>query len=307
MSEANFQLEPELTGIALAYRNKKYIADEIFHEVPVNKDFKYRLYAKGTFLTVPDTRIGETGSPNEINLKSNQLTDSCENHALKEKIAKEAIDDDAKKSKPTNIRSVTTVHLIDAMKGSREVSMARNLMNIKNYGNNYKILEDSEKINKNVDVVKFITDELDKVFYKPNTMVISRAAMSALKKNSYMLSACYKNDIKAGVASIDAIKDVFEVDNIYVGETIVNVSKNKDIPVLAACWTNDISFMYLDPIADTDYGMTFGYTARNEDLQVATYFDPDAGTKGCEIIKAFEVYKDMFVSPDCGFLFKGVI
>ena len=35
MSEERFELQPELTGVALAYRNKSLIADEIFPNVPV--------------------------------------------------------------------------------------------------------------------------------------------------------------------------------------------------------------------------------------------------------------------------------
>ena len=75
--EHSYEINPELTGISLAYFNKKYIADSVFKRVPVTTEsFKYRRWDKGAALTVPNTLLGATGIPNSINAKAKLETPS---------------------------------------------------------------------------------------------------------------------------------------------------------------------------------------------------------------------------------------
>ena len=310
MTDEKFELQPELTGIALAYTNKKYIADEIFPKVPTNRSFQYRKFSKGAFLTVPDTRIGEKGSAPEVNLSSKLFTETVEDHAAKEKIPVSKLEDAAKNARPQNLQAIVTSQITGVLKASRELNLAQKIMNKANYGDNFKELTSAQKVsNPECDAVSLLWSGIDKILYKPNTMVLSRTAMSNLRRNPYVVSACNRTDTKAGVASYQDLKDLFEVDNILVGETIVNTAKNIQTPTFAACWTNDISFMYIDPAKDTadDHNITFGFTAENEPLQIGSYSDPDAGTKGCLVLRGFTSYLDMLTCPECGYLFKGVI
>ncbi|MFV9531212.1 hypothetical protein ACNUIM_32135 [Pseudomonas aeruginosa] len=67
MSNAPFPIDPELTAIAIAYRNGRMIADEVLPRVPVGKqEFKYWKYDLAQGFTVPETLVGRKSKPNEV-------------------------------------------------------------------------------------------------------------------------------------------------------------------------------------------------------------------------------------------------
>ena len=306
--EEMFEMQPELTGVALAYRNKNLIADEIFPSVPVNmKSFQYRFYNKSSFLTVPETAIGEKGSANEAQLESKLLTETCEDHALKEKIPVQKMQDAQNSGRGTNLAAVATMQLTDLMKLSREVKLAKKLSTVSLYGSNSKTLTGSEKFtDDSVNAFKILTTAMDKVLFRPNTLITSRAGFSALSQNPYVVSAVNASDVKAGVASVEGIKRVLGLDKILVGEGIVNTAAKGQTASFNSCWGNDIILMHINPIATTEYGITFGYKATLDDITIGRYFDPDAGTKGCEVYRAYSSYLDVIGCPECGYLLKGV-
>ncbi|MGV8796604.1 hypothetical protein ACV373_31930, partial [Pseudomonas aeruginosa] len=62
MSNAPFPIDPELTAIAIAYRNGRMIADEVLPRVPVGKqEFKFWKYDLAQGFTVPETLVGRCG------------------------------------------------------------------------------------------------------------------------------------------------------------------------------------------------------------------------------------------------------
>lgn len=307
--EEKFQIEPELTGVALGYTNKNYIADKVLPKVPVSQEsFKYRKYDNTDLLTVPDTRIGDKGTPNSIELGSKPLTASVENHALIESIPVQKIQDAQKSSGKIDLKSTVTMQLTDVLKASAEIRLAKLLSTTSNYAGNCKVLKDSEKVsNENSNAVNLIQDSIDKMFQKANTLVTSRVAMSKLRRNPYIVGACHKNSSTSGIVSIEELKELFELDNIFVGETVVNTSKKGQQAQYAAAWQNDICLMHLNPVANTDFGVTFGYNATLEDITVGTFTDPMPGTKGCEILKAYYSGIYLIACPECGYLLKEVI
>ena len=67
MQKYPFPVDPELTQIAMAYRNKSMIADSVLPIVPVGKQsFKYSVYAKEERFTVPETLVGRKSRPNQV-------------------------------------------------------------------------------------------------------------------------------------------------------------------------------------------------------------------------------------------------
>ena len=67
MSNAPFPIQPELTAIAIGYRNTRLIADAILPRIPVGtQEFKYLMYNLADGFTVPDTKVGRKGKVNEV-------------------------------------------------------------------------------------------------------------------------------------------------------------------------------------------------------------------------------------------------
>lgn len=310
MSENRVQINPELTAVALTYSNSKFIAEDVLPKVPVtSRSFRYREYDKNNHFLLPETRIGEKGIPNEVEFKGELKDASVEDHALKEYLpVAEQKENEAnglkKKEKITN-------QLTRLLKTRKELIVSSMLANVNSYGGNngnVQSLSADDKINKDTsNAVTLIQAACDKLLYAPNVLVTSRLAMSALRMNPFIVDAVGTAAKKAGLVSIEAIKELFGLENIFVGESVVNTAKKGQAVELRPCWENNISLLHIDKDADTDDGVTFGFEGVYEDIQVGEYHDSDRGIKGCDVIKAFYSSKYLHICSDCGYLIKDVI
>ncbi len=309
MSENRVEINPELTAIAITYRNPACIADEFFPTVPVGtRSFEYIRYDKKNNLTVPETLIGESGKPNRVTLNGHKESASVEEHALEEAISIVAQEEAKKSPNKINLKNNAVIQLTDLMKIRREINLSQKLSKKENYNGNFKELAANEKIDKDdVDVVKLFRNGIKNMLYQPNIMVCSKAAFFALQENPYIVSSVNKNNAKAGIASIEEIKKIFNVNKILIGESIQNASKKNEKPNFVSCWNNDIIFAYNNINPDLTNGVSFGYKAEYESLQVGEYYEGASGMKGADIIKTYMSYIDLITSPECAFLFKDVL
>ncbi|MCD8024745.1 MAG: hypothetical protein LUE64_04350 [Candidatus Gastranaerophilales bacterium] len=309
MADTRIEINPELTGIALAFKNKNCIADKVFDKVKVNtQSFKYRTYPKSSFLSLPETLIGEMGEPNRLDLQGKLLTESVQDHALEAVLPVSVKEANQRAYDGVDVASLKTMQLTSALLARKEVALSKILSTASNYGDNTKTLSDDEKIsNTSVNAFDLIIDAMDEIFFKPNKMVLSRKAFSQLRRNPYIVKAIHKNDGDVGAATLNELKEIFELDEILVGESVVDTSKNKKAPVLEACWANDIILMYTDPLALTDSGITFGYSAEYDPITIGTYFEGRTGKQGADILKAYMSYINLITCPECGYLIKDVI
>ena len=71
MAVTPFQFKPRESGIAIAYRNEDYIADIIAPRITVPQSlFDYRVYDIDQAYRIPDTKVGRTSRPNEVEYTS---------------------------------------------------------------------------------------------------------------------------------------------------------------------------------------------------------------------------------------------
>jgi|GEM_PF-5744415 len=303
------EMQPELTAISLAFRNQTLIGSQIFKKVPVTgRSFQYRKFDRKNNLTVPETKIGQYGNPNRINNESGLVTETVETHALEEAVSIAQQKENLKAAKPVNLRETAVIQLTDVLQIRREIELAKKLGNVSNYGSNKVTLNSGSKIDiASVNAHKIIRDALKAPFYRPNTMIASKDAFFALQDNPYIVSAVKGNDVKAGSASIEEIKRLYGLTDIFIGEGVHNQSKKADAPDFASCWNNDIILAYMNPNAITVNDLTFGYTAQYSPLTVTSYNDGRPGTEGAEIIKVYYEEIDLIVCPECGFIIKDVL
>ena len=310
MKEERIQLVPELTALALTYSNRKFIAENILPKVPVNtRSFQYRKYDKSNYFHVPETKIGEKGEANEVEYRGVKLTETVEDHALKEYIPISREKENLKNG--INRKEKATNQLTKLLKTRKEILVANLLADVNSYGGNsgnVKTLSAQEKVNNdNANAVKIIQSAADAMLYAPNVMVTSRYAMSALRMNPFVVDACSAASRKAGIVSIEALKDLFGLDEIFVGESVVDTAKKGQATNLQLCWGNHISLLHIDKDADTEDGITFGFEAEYEPIQVGEYYEGGRGTQGCDVIKAYYSSKYLSVCEDCGYLLKDVL
>ncbi|UUE75476.1 hypothetical protein [Pectobacterium aroidearum] len=80
---APFPIDPHLTSIAIAYRNGSLIADSVLPRVPVGKsEFKWWEYDLADGFTLPNTSVGRTSQPNQVEFNATEETSSTSDYAL---------------------------------------------------------------------------------------------------------------------------------------------------------------------------------------------------------------------------------
>lgn len=306
MTTIQYTADPMLTGLTLAYTNNDYIADKIFKKVSVTTEtFKYKKYLKSLNLQLPETLIGETGEPNEVKFKAEKLMASVEGHSLIERIP-ETSNKEAK-AENENLMISATNFLTNVFLGAREKRLADMLQDKNNYDGNFKELKSNEKFTVDtIDAFEIVDDACQKVWFKPNVMIGGRAAINALRRNPFIVKAANRNSGDSGKATLQDLKDLFEIDNIYVGNSVANLSKQGQNANFVNTWGNDIILAYINPSANLKYDITFGLTAELGKREISVGFDGEKGVRGVHSVKIAEQYKDVIVAPDCGYLIKGV-
>lgn len=80
---APFVIDPDLTGIAIAYKNDGYLADRIAPRQQVNAElFEVDYLDLDTLYEFQDDRVGRMSTPNQVVWKSSRTQFSTEDHAL---------------------------------------------------------------------------------------------------------------------------------------------------------------------------------------------------------------------------------
>jgi hypothetical protein len=308
MSKAPFTIDPYLTGISLAYKNGIYIADFVLPRIDVaRQDYKYTNYSKAEEFMVPNTLIGRRGQAREIELTGTDATSSTLDQGLKISVPQKDIDNAAGTNKKPLDRA--TLKATDYVMLAREQRVATLYQSTSSYASGcYTTLSGSSQFSDaTCDAVAAISTALDIPTMRPNTMTLGRAAWTGLRTNPAVMKAVNKTSGDKGMATRQAVAELFELQNIYVGESWLNGAKPGQAASLSRVWGKHVSLTYIDPLADAESGITFGWTAQQGQRRTYQRFNPDIGLDGGIEVKVGESVDEKIVANDCGFLFRNAV
>lgn len=307
-SKAPFPIVAALAAIAIAYRNRRLIADDVMPRSPVGKqEFRYKLFELEDRFTVPDTRVGRRGVPSRVSFGYTEKTASTEDYGLEDAIPQADIDNAAEGYSPVNhaTESLTDLVLLD-----REVRVATITTSDANYaGSQVQALSSAQQFsNEDASPIEVITDALDTPVMRPNVAVIGRQGYSALSMHPDIVKAAHGNSGDKGKATRAAIAELFELDDIFVGEGFVNIAKPGQAPVMTRVWGNTMSLLYRDQLA-TPQGMraTWGFTAQWGNRIAGQWEDKNVGLRGGQVVRVGESVREVVSAPDMGFLLQNVV
>lgn len=308
MPNTVFEIEPDLTAIAIAFKNPEanYIAEKVFPYIDVESaDFKYNEYPKEESFTVPNTRVGRTSEPVCVEFSAKDHTASVEDFALDVPVpGADVAKAKNSKYKPRDraTEGATNLVLLD-----RELRCAKIARNMVNYGQKETLSTGSYFDDDASNPIKTILDARSKMIVDPNCMVMSNEIWNVFRQHPKVVKATNKNSGDAGVAARQAVAELLEINEIIVGNTRYNRAKKGQSVILEPCWQGVCSLIYRDLTADTHQGITWGMTARFGDRFAGSYFDPKKGARGTEIVRAGECVKELVIAPDCGYAFENVL
>lgn len=307
MAKTPFIITPELTAIAIAYRNKAMIADKVLPRVPVGtRAFKFKAYPIGESFTVPDTKVARRGKPNKVEFSATEQTASVEDYALDDDIPNDDIETAPANYDPKGNAVMQITNLIEL---DREVRAANLVFNPANYGSDKKIIlsGSSQFSDPTSDPIKIIMDALDSMIMRPNVMTIGRAAFSALIRHPKIVKAVLGNAGDSGIARREDIAALFELEDIAVGESFVNTARKGQAVNMQRVWGKHISLIYRDVLANSQSGTTFGFTAQYGDRVGMESPDADIGMRGGITVRSGESVKELITAPDLGYFIQNII
>ena len=140
-----------------------------------------------------------------------------------------------------------------------------------------------------------------KIAQDPNTMIIGQAAWKALKKHPQLVGLI--SDNKNKMVTLEFLKEIFEVENIYIGKSIFSNAEGS----FERIWKDNIVLAYVPNLgaSRTEYDPSFAYTVRKKDaLQIDEY--TKEGNK-VKYIRATDIYTPFLVGPEAGYLISNVL
>ena len=308
MSKAPFPIDPALTAIAIAYRNARLIADSVLPRVLVGKqEFKYTVYDLAEGFTVPDTRVGRKSKPNQVEFKGEEKTASTEDHGLDAPVPQADIDNAAgTQFDPLGRATELTTNLILL---DREVRTSGVVFNKTNYAaaNAVTLAGASQWNDPASSPLNAITDALDAVIMRPNIGVLGRAVSTALRRHPKVVKAYNGTLGDEGLVPLQFLADLFELEEILVGDARVNTARPGQTVSLQRTWGKHAAFLYRDPLAGPDGGTAWGYTAQWGGRVAGSKEDPDVGLRGGQRVRSGESVVELVTAKDLGCFFENAI
>ena len=317
MSQFAFPINPALTAIAMAYRNpdQVMIADIILPRIPTAQTFKWTKYALEQGYTVPNTRVGPKSEPNKVDFKGQEFTDQVYDYGLDDLIASSEMDAFAAMPRPASggplsPQELSIMMIMGLVKLDRELRVASMVFNAATYaaGNQATlagVTQWSDIVNS--DPVAAIGDALDVPVIRPNKAAFGRAAWTRLRRHPKIVQACNATNQGAGIASRQQVADLFELQEIVVGEAFINNARRGQPATMSRAWGKHCLLFNSNPQAAVERQPVFGFTAQFGAPVAGEIPAPTKGLRGGMTVRAGESVKEVISAADVAYYFQNCV
>lgn len=306
---APFPVTPQLTAVALAYRNEAMIADAALPRVPVGaQNFKYNSFPKGETLVVPETKVGRKGAPNTVEFTAVEVDGSTQDHALDDEVPNADIQNAAAQPGMPDPLMRAAEGVTELIVLAREVRAAALVFGAANYAAANKVTLAGNNIwsTKHADSVPItnILAGLDVPMMRPNVMVLGQSASIALRTHPDIMQSFNGSTGTKGIVPLAFIKELFELEEVLVGQGWVASSKKGQAVTRVRVWGGDCALIYRNKQADTQRGVTFGVTAQWGTRIAGAEYDGKIGMRGGQRVRVGESVKELLMADDLGYIIK---
>lgn len=304
-----FPIQPQLTAIALAYRNPDIalIADDVLPRTPTAAEFKYLKYDLAQGFTVPDARVNRKSTPTEIDFSATEVIDKVLDFGLDDIIPNEDIEADNQGVDPLG---TATAYLTNLVNLAREKRAADLVFNTASYAaGQFATLAGTSQWSDqaNSDPVATIGDALDVPIMRPNIAVFGQQAWTKTRRHPKLVQAIKGTNQGAGMVSRAEFAEFFELQDVYVGAGFVNQAKKGQAASMARVWGKHAAFIYRDRAAGPQAGVTFGFTAAWGKKIAGSLPEQQLGLTGSVRVRVGERVKELVTAPDVGYFFQNAV
>lgn len=297
-------IDPLLTNLARGYSNDEFIGTKLFPVVTVDKEAgKIPIFGKEQFKVF--------GAKRAIRGKSNRfdLADfDTISYATNEYDLETPIDIREINEAILNLDTKATNDVVAGLKISQEKQIADLIQDANNYesGNKCALTTNNHFDDTGIDPIGVINAKkalLRAIIAKePNTMVMSYPIYVALINHPKIIERLANTTL--GLADINILKQVFGIENIYVGKAVYEA----DDKTIKDIWGNNIILTYnTNPTGmnASVYEPCFGYTLQ---LKGHPYVDKYVENGGkIQVVRATDNYDIKIVGSESAYLIADIL
>lgn len=317
MTNRPFVVSPVLTGIAIGYSNpaQSLIADRVLPRVDVGAEaFKYTEYPIAESFTVPDTEVGRRGRVNRVEFSGTERDGSTKDYGLEDSIPNSDINS-ARAQRDRGLSTFdpmnrATLGLANLVALDREVRAAAIVQDPLNYAvaSRFALVGAQQFSDPLSDPVGVIMEAMDSVFInRPNQCRMGFSVWQKVRSHKKLVNAVKGNLTEEGVITREQFAALFEIKELLIGESYVNIARKGQAANLQRTWGKTISFAYIDTAARPEGGVTWGFTAQFGRRVAGTILDPNVGLEGGVTVRVGEKVREMVVAPAAGAIIQNAV
>lgn len=310
-NEAPFTIRADYTAIAVMYRNRRYIADDVFPRVTVNSSaFVYDVYPVGTMFSIPDTKVGRKSRPGQIEETITETSGVVQDYAIDVPVPNR----DVMQMGNRNPAARAVVLATNTVALDREKRCADILYTAGNYGTNNKAtIAGDDQWNDATGISKPYTQIMDAIASMPVEalkIVMGGGAFNVLVRHAQILAGVFGTNNPGLAATAAQLATLFGVNEVIVGRAKVNTAKKGQTPTLVDIWGDFVAIIGGLPAAgspDIAGAQSFAITAQWGTKVAGTIPDPHMGMRGGNLVRSGESVKELLTATDMGYLLSDVL
>lgn len=316
MATTAFPLNPELTAIAIGYRNRDIdlVADQVLPRVTrLAKRFAWTRYSAADAYTVPPTRVGRKSTPTEVDFGGERVEAECIDYGLDDIVPNDETEAWAAMSKPAGAVSPlakSTSLTTGLMMLDREIRVANLVFNAATYpGGNTVTLSGASQWSDfaNSNPLDEMLTRLDVPLFRPNVVVMGQATWTKFRQHPRVIQAIYGTAQTGGAVSREQAAALLEVNRVVVGAGWVNTARRGQAPTYARVWGRHCAALFISQdMADADQPV-FGFTAQFGDRIAGAMEEPRVGLRGSTRVRVGESVLEVISANDAGFYWQNAV
>jgi hypothetical protein len=311
MPEArDLHVDAVLTGLSLKYRNEAMLWPLVLPVVKVNKRSDlFIVYTKADSFRLESDMLGPRSMPNEADWGKGTDNYSVKDHGRGGWLAQADIDNADNPLQPEVDTNEFLNMLLDI---AQEKRVADVVFAAGTYpsGNKTQLSGTGQWGSTADDPIGDMLTAIEQCFQRANTVVMGTDVWKIFRKLPEVLDAVKGStryqESPGGLATIEEMRGLFEVENWLVGRARYNTAKEGQTASYARLWGKHCAALYVEKnpgVRSITFGMTFAEMLR----QTARDFDLKRGVKGAHYFKVAWNSDEKVVASDLGYFIQDAV
>lgn len=314
LSPSSVHIDRALTNLAIAYKNREYIADATMPVVSVkNRSDRIFAFPVTTMQEVADVSIASNrGMAGEIKYSITSSDNySVTDYGLMDFVSNDEI---ANADAPLQPKVIAQDVVMNYLMLAREIRVAAKVFGSGNYGANTAALSGTDRWDTATsDPIQKIEDAIEACFARPNVMVIGAQAWIKLRNHpkilQYILSRASTTSGSVPLrVNEQLVAEAFGLDEVVIGRAKYNAAAEGASANSSYVWGKSCALIRVEKSPSPRATQTFGYTFRFGTLETREIPDMLRGVRGGSWIKVSHSDAETVIGgANTGYLYTTVV